>query len=102
MAWVPSVSRTCAKRSKRRRIHVMHPVHKNRTGQPWVKPGHDSGGVEMRVTLIGVILTVSISGLPAHAADIAVGKEKAEMCVGCHGDNGISQMENIPSLAGQP
>jgi cytochrome c553 len=67
-----------------------------------VKPGNDSGGVEMRVTLIGVILTVSISGLPAHAADIAVGKEKSEMCVGCHGDNGISQMENIPSLAGQP
>ena len=24
------------------------------------------------------------------------------MCVGCHGDNGISQTENIPSLAGQP
>lgn len=23
------------------------------------------------------------------------------MCVGCHGENGISQTENIPSLAGQ-
>ena len=41
-------------------------------------------------------------GLPAHAADIAAGKEKAELCVGCHGDAGISQTENIPSLAGQP
>ena len=40
--------------------------------------------------------------LSAHAADIAAGKEKAEMCVGCHGENGISQIENIPSLAGQP
>ena len=39
---------------------------------------------------------------PAHAADIAAGKEKAELCVGCHGENGISQTENIPSLAGQP
>jgi len=38
---------------------------------------------------------------PAHAADVAAGKEKAELCIGCHGDNGISQMENIPSLAGQ-
>lgn len=38
----------------------------------------------------------------AHAADIAVGKAKAEMCVVCHGENGISQMENTPSLAGQP
>ena len=38
----------------------------------------------------------------AHAADIAAGKEKAELCVGCHGETGISQMENIPSLAGQP
>ena len=38
----------------------------------------------------------------AHAADIAAGKEKAELCVGCHGEGGISQMENIPSLAAQP
>jgi cytochrome c553 len=38
----------------------------------------------------------------AHAADaIAAGKEKAEMCVACHGENGISQTENTPSLAGQ-
>ena len=37
-----------------------------------------------------------------HAADIAAGKEKAEICAGCHGDNGVSQTENIPSLAGQP
>ena len=39
---------------------------------------------------------------PTHAADIAAGKAKAELCVGCHGENGISQMENIPSLAAQP
>ena len=38
----------------------------------------------------------------ARAADIAAGKAKAELCVGCHGENGISQMENIPSLAAQP
>jgi cytochrome c553 len=31
-----------------------------------------------------------------------VGKQKAESCIGCHGEGGISQTENIPSLAGQP
>jgi cytochrome c553 len=36
------------------------------------------------------------------AADLEAGKKKAELCAGCHGDNGISQTENIPSLAGQP
>ncbi|NPU14151.1 cytochrome c4 [Bradyrhizobium sp. 83012] len=44
---------------------------------------------------------VFVLGLPAHAADVAAGKAKAELCVGCHGENGISQTENIPSLAGQ-
>jgi cytochrome c553 len=50
-----------------------------------------------------VALALLISAIsPAHAADIAAGKEKAELCVGCHGEGGISQIENIPSLAGQP
>jgi cytochrome c553 len=44
----------------------------------------------------------ALAGVPADAADIAAGKEKAELCVGCHGEAGISQTENIPSLAGQP
>jgi cytochrome c553 len=37
----------------------------------------------------------------AQAADNAAGKAKAELCAGCHGDNGMSSTENIPSLAGQ-
>jgi cytochrome c553 len=41
------------------------------------------------------------SGAPGYAADAAAAKEKAEVCAGCHGENGISQTENIPSLAGQ-
>jgi cytochrome c553 len=44
----------------------------------------------------------ALASIPAHAADVASGKEKAELCVGCHGEGGISQTENIPSLAGQP
>ena len=54
-------------------------------------------------TLYGLALGFSaLAGVPAHAADIAAGKEKAEICVGCHGQGGISQTENIPSLASQP
>jgi cytochrome c553 len=56
----------------------------------------------MRIISIGMIAAViAIGGSFAHAADIAAGKDKAELCAGCHGDNGISQTENIPSLAGQ-
>src|SRR5689334_679308 len=57
----------------------------------------------MRSALVGMVLASAIAcGSPVRGADIAAGKEKAELCVGCHGEGGISQMENIPSLAAQP
>jgi len=56
----------------------------------------------MRLVFVGALSAAILCGSPADAADTAAGKEKAEMCVGCHGDDGISQTENIPSLAGQP
>src|SRR2546430_14882875 len=56
----------------------------------------------MRDLLFRTAFATLVGAIPAHAADIAAGKEKAELCVGCHGENGISQMENIPSLAAQP
>jgi cytochrome c553 len=59
-------------------------------------------GIEMRIALPGALFAAVIVCSPAHAADIAAGKAKAELCVGCHGENGISQIENIPSLAAQP
>src|SRR5437868_12773213 len=53
--------------------------------------------------LCGLALGLSaLASVRAHAADIAAGKEKAELCTACHGQGGISQTENIPSLAGQP
>ncbi|WP_299804212.1 c-type cytochrome [Tardiphaga sp.] len=53
--------------------------------------------------LSAVALCFLFSSVPAsHAADLAAGKEKAELCSGCHGENGNSQIENIPSLAAQP
>ena len=57
--------------------------------------------IAMRTALAGALFAAAIACSPAHAADIAAGKEKAELCVGCHGENGISQLENIPSLAAQ-
>jgi cytochrome c553 len=47
-------------------------------------------------------IAIFVSGSFVRAADVAAGKEKAELCIGCHGENGISQTENIPSLAAQP
>ena len=47
-------------------------------------------------------ITTLASAATVNAADLEAAKKKAELCAGCHGENGISQMENIPSLAGQP
>lgn len=46
-------------------------------------------------------LAFVLTGVVAHAADIAAGKQKAELCIGCHGEGGISRTANVPSLAGQ-
>lgn len=57
----------------------------------------------MRTVLAGVLLASAMTGsAPIHAADIAAGKAKAELCIACHGESGISQIENTPSLAAQP
>src|ERR1017187_5633709 len=56
----------------------------------------------MRIVCIGVLSAAIVSGSFAHATDLAAGKQKAELCAGCHGEAGISQTANIPSLAGQP
>ena len=53
----------------------------------------------MRVALVGMLSVALMGG--SFAADTAAVKEKAELCAGCHGEAGISQTENIPSLAGQ-
>lgn len=48
-----------------------------------------------------VVATIALT-TPSHAADIVAGKEKAAICGSCHGGDGISPNDNIPSLAGQP
>ena len=54
-----------------------------------------------RFVLLAACAVLALASMPVRAADIAAGKEKAELCTGCHGENGISEMENLPSLAGQ-
>src|SRR5436190_10492095 len=51
---------------------------------------------------ISTVALLMLGALAAGAADNAAIKEKAAVCSGCHGENGISQTENLPSLAGQP
>jgi cytochrome c553 len=48
-----------------------------------------------------LLATIVAGGSTVHAADLAAGKAKAEICAGCHGENGVSTTESIPSLAGQ-
>jgi len=48
----------------------------------------------------GLILGVLLAGAPlAHAADVS---EKMTPCLTCHGEQGQSQLDNVPSLGGQP
>ena len=57
----------------------------------------------MRIALFGALTVAMINGSGAMAADPAAAiKQMVATCAGCHGGNGISQTENIPSLAGQP
>jgi cytochrome c553 len=55
-------------------------------------------------TALIAALTIGLVALvpSANAADLEAGKAKAELCAGCHGEDGVSPMEYTPSLAGQP
>jgi cytochrome c553 len=56
----------------------------------------------MRVcSVIPAAAMLVLFAAPSHAGDEAM-KEKATQCTPCHGETGISQTENTPSLAGQP
>ena len=55
----------------------------------------------MRTVLAALVAAMSLTAT-ALAADPEAVKEKAQLCVACHGENGVSQTENTPSLAGQP
>jgi cytochrome c553 len=49
------------------------------------------------LTLLTLLFTT-----PSFANEIEAGKEKAQSCAVCHGNNGLAQMPGAPNLAGQP
>lgn len=56
----------------------------------------------MRVRTLLLAAIVALPGPRSDAAaDLTAGQEKARLCAGCHGANGVSSMAGIPSLAGQ-
>ncbi len=48
-------------------------------------------------------LALTLAAAPAaHAADVALGRDKARTCAVCHGPVGLSVTPDAPHLAGQP
>jgi hypothetical protein len=54
---------------------------------------------EMHISLLPAAAVLVLLAGPADALDDSV-KEKASLGTSCHGDGGVSQIENTPSLAG--
>ena len=48
-----------------------------------------------------VVFFIFLFSSSVFAADINAGKNKATLCQGCHGTNGISKSPQYPNLAGQ-
>lgn len=47
------------------------------------------------------LLCLALAACGQAEGDAAVGEAKAQVCVACHGVNGISPLEQYPNLAGQ-
>ena len=50
----------------------------------------------------GLLCLAGVSPATGRAGDPAAGRAKAGECAVCHGDLGLSQSPDVPSLAGQP
>ena len=48
------------------------------------------------------VVAFSLTSLASLAADLEVGKAKAQVCIACHGPDGNSINPEFPSLSGQP
>jgi cytochrome c553 len=55
----------------------------------------------MRKTLAACVAATCFAALPATGADLDAGRALAEPCKACHGEAGVSEQPEIPSLAGQ-
>src|SRR5215469_12961222 len=54
----------------------------------------------MRATVY--LLAALVTAPSAFAADADAAQAKLETCFACHGEGGVSQVENVPSIAAQP
>jgi cytochrome c553 len=54
------------------------------------------------VTALAAALTLVFWSEAVAAADVEAGRQKAQVCVACHGPAGNSTNSAMPSLAGQP
>lgn len=52
-------------------------------------------------TRLYLALTLAIFALPS-SANLKAGEKVAQSCIMCHGEQGLSKMPGVPSLAGQP
>ena len=53
-----------------------------------------------KTTILGIFCSLFALG-NSYAADIEAGKEKAGVCIGCHGIDGHAANPEWPNLAGQ-
>ena len=53
------------------------------------------------LTMVIGALSAVAAPMQGRAADVEVGRRKAEVCAPCHGENGNSTIPTTPSLAGQ-
>jgi cytochrome c553 len=56
-------------------------------------------GAGIALVAVATVVVLALKGAGAANESVA---EKAQLCSACHGEGGISQTENIPSLAGEP
>ena len=64
------------------------------------RPSRRAGSFAQIANLLACAVLAHASQI--HAADLVAAKAKAQVCFACHGEHGVSSMENTPSLAGQP
>ena len=56
----------------------------------------------MKLTILLLAAIIALPAMRAEAAgNVQAGQEKAKVCAACHGQDGLSSMPGIPSLAGQ-
>jgi cytochrome c553 len=54
-----------------------------------------------RICISSLALLTVLFTTPSVADEVDAGREKAQSCAVCHGNNGLAQMPGAPNLAGQ-